>query len=191
MWFSGFFFLILSIIVEVYLWWKLQASLIFLSGRTCTIGGWLNTFLPHCICNVYLCSYFFYKKDKIMTFVIFAPFGLNICRSFFVTLKGFIIGKLVWLYCSDNLQNSKTNMTKNRDKIMNRDISKRKIMISYFFHIAHPSIDSLYHYIHQKVNLIHCVYCICQFWCLVILFNIETPLKQLICIAVISTFSNL
>ncbi len=43
------FFLILSLIVEVYLWWKLQASLIFLSGRTCTIGGWLNTFLPHCI----------------------------------------------------------------------------------------------------------------------------------------------
>ncbi len=49
MWFSGFFFLILSLIVEVYLWWKLQASLIFLSGRTCTIGGWLNTVLPHCI----------------------------------------------------------------------------------------------------------------------------------------------
>ncbi len=49
MWFSGFLFLILSLIVEVYLWWKLQASLIFLSGRTCTIGGWLNTFLPHCI----------------------------------------------------------------------------------------------------------------------------------------------
>ena len=46
MWFSGFFF---SLIVEVYLWCKLQASLIFLSGRTCTIGGWLNTFLPHCI----------------------------------------------------------------------------------------------------------------------------------------------
>ncbi len=49
MWFSGFFFLILSPIVEVYLSWKLQASLIFLSGRTCTIGGWLNTFFPHCI----------------------------------------------------------------------------------------------------------------------------------------------
>ncbi len=48
MWFSVFFFLILSLIVEVYVWWKLQASLIFLSGRTCTIGGWLNTFLPHC-----------------------------------------------------------------------------------------------------------------------------------------------
>ncbi len=44
-----FFFLILSLIVEVYLWWKLQAFLIFLSGRTCTIGGWLNTFLPNCI----------------------------------------------------------------------------------------------------------------------------------------------
>ncbi len=37
---------------------------------------------------------------------------------FFVNLKGFIIGKLVWLYCSDNLQNSKTNMTKNHDKIV-------------------------------------------------------------------------
>ena len=47
--FLDFFYLILSVIVEVYLWWKLQASLIFLSGRTCTIGGWLNTFLPHCI----------------------------------------------------------------------------------------------------------------------------------------------
>ena len=41
-----------SVIVEVYLWWKLQASLIFLSGRTCTIGGWLNTFLPHCKNNL-------------------------------------------------------------------------------------------------------------------------------------------
>ena len=47
--FLDFVFLILSVIVEVYLWWKLPASLIFLSGRTCTIGGWLNTFLPHCI----------------------------------------------------------------------------------------------------------------------------------------------
>ncbi len=62
MWFSGFFFLILSLIVEVYLWWKLQASLIFLSGRTCTIGGWLNTFFPHCICiyiYVYICIYIY------------------------------------------------------------------------------------------------------------------------------------
>ncbi len=47
------FFLILSLIVEVYLWWQLQASLIFLSGRTCTIGGWLNTVLPHCMYNVH------------------------------------------------------------------------------------------------------------------------------------------
>ncbi len=47
--FESLSFLILSLIVEVYLWWKLQASLIFLSGRTCTIGGWLNTFLPHCM----------------------------------------------------------------------------------------------------------------------------------------------
>ena len=34
------------------LWWKISIwyrPLIFLSGRTCTIGGWLNTFLPHCI----------------------------------------------------------------------------------------------------------------------------------------------
>ena len=44
-------FRILSVIVEVYLWWKWHVSLIFLSGRTCTIGGWLNTFLPHCICD--------------------------------------------------------------------------------------------------------------------------------------------
>ena len=29
MWFSGFFPLILSVIVEVYLWWKLQASHLF------------------------------------------------------------------------------------------------------------------------------------------------------------------
>ncbi len=51
------FFLILSLIVEVYLWWKLQASLIFLSGRTCTIGGWLNTFLPHCSWHIISCSW--------------------------------------------------------------------------------------------------------------------------------------
>ncbi len=59
-------FLILSLIVEVYLWWKLQASLIFLSGRTCTIGGWLNTFLPHCI-HIYIFS----SKKKKKTFPVF------------------------------------------------------------------------------------------------------------------------
>ncbi len=58
--FLDFFFLILYLIVEVYLWWKLQASLIFLSGRTCTIGGWLNTFLPHCIYIYNFYNSFFY-----------------------------------------------------------------------------------------------------------------------------------
>ncbi len=60
---------------------------------------------------------------------------------FFVTLKGFvfIIGELVWLYCSDNLQNSKTNMTKNRDKIVNRDISKQNRDI--FFPYRPPLFD--------------------------------------------------
>ncbi len=56
---------------------------------------------------------------------IFTHFDLNICHTFlyFVILKGFvfIIGKLVWLYRSNNFHNSKTNMTKNRDKIVNRD----------------------------------------------------------------------
>ncbi len=61
---------------------------------------------------------------------IFAHFGLNI--FFFVTLKGFIIVKLVWLYCSDNLQNSKTNMTKIRDKTVNRDISNKNGDIIFF-----------------------------------------------------------
>ncbi len=50
------FFFLFCLIVEVYLWWKLQVSLIFLSGRTCTIGGWLNTFLPHCI-YIYIYTY--------------------------------------------------------------------------------------------------------------------------------------
>ncbi len=38
----------------------------------------------------------------------------NIGHSIFVTLKGFIIGKFVWLYCSDNLQNSKTKIGKHK-----------------------------------------------------------------------------
>ena len=48
MWFSGYFFLILSVIVEVSLWWKLQASLIFLSRRNCTIS--IDGF-PYLNCN--------------------------------------------------------------------------------------------------------------------------------------------
>ncbi len=56
---------------------------------------------------------------------------------FFVTLTGFIIGKLVWLYCSDNLQNS---IKPTWQKIVDCDISNKKIVISYFFHIAHPYV---------------------------------------------------
>ncbi len=62
---------------------------------------------------------FIYKnKDKIMTkiCIFFAHFGLNIRHSFlyFVTLKGFvfIIGSILAALLR---QNSKTNMTKNRD----------------------------------------------------------------------------
>ncbi len=61
------------------------------------------------------------------------------------------------LYCSDNLQNSKTNMTKNRDKIVNPESSK-KILILYFFHIAHPYLkvflngcNRTYHNIRQNI----------------------------------------
>ena len=39
-------------------------GLIFLSGRTCTIGGWLNTFLLHCICTN-MTSSVIYAKYKI------------------------------------------------------------------------------------------------------------------------------
>ncbi len=59
------FFFLFCLIVEVYLWWKLQASLIFLSGRTCTIGGWLNTFLPHCMCQFLQLDYFSFKCAKL------------------------------------------------------------------------------------------------------------------------------
>ena len=48
MWFSGF-----SSSHFVCHSWSVPmmtiTGLIFLSGRTCTIGGWLNTFLPHCM----------------------------------------------------------------------------------------------------------------------------------------------
>ncbi len=71
-------------------------------------------------CYINVTNYYYYKYLPFLFF------------PFFVTLKGFIIGKLVWLYCSDNLQNSKTNMTKNRDKIVNRDFSKKKNDIIFF-----------------------------------------------------------
>jgi len=41
----------LFLIVEVYIWWKLQISLIILSKIISTISGWLNTFWPYCISN--------------------------------------------------------------------------------------------------------------------------------------------
>ncbi len=83
-----------------------------------------------CILCVFVMCIFVLIQDKIMTKIfIFTHFGLNICHTFlyFVTLKGFvfIIGKLVWLYCSNSLHNRKTNMTKNRDKIVNRDTPSR------------------------------------------------------------------
>ncbi len=83
MWFSGFFFLILSLIVDVYLWWKLQASLIFLSGRTCTIGGWLNTFFPPLyiyIYILYICIYiylFFFAICRIITANLYFKMGIQ------------------------------------------------------------------------------------------------------------------
>ncbi len=69
---------------------------------------------------IYVTNYYYYK---------YLPFFFH---PLFVNLKGFIIGKLVWLYCSDNLQNTKTSMMKNRNKIVNRDISKRNRDIIFF-----------------------------------------------------------
>ncbi len=49
MWFSGYFFGILSLTVEMYLRWKLQISPFFVSGKTWKIGSVSKTYLPHCI----------------------------------------------------------------------------------------------------------------------------------------------
>ncbi len=64
---------------------------------------------------------FFNNKDKIMTKIfIFAHFGLNINHSFFI----FCYLERICLYNREVSlavllrQNSKTNMTKNRDKIV-------------------------------------------------------------------------
>ncbi len=47
------------------------------------------------------------------------------------------------MYCSDNLQNRKTNMTKNRDKIVNRDISeKNRDMIFLPYRSPLPTRDT-------------------------------------------------
>jgi hypothetical protein len=47
MWFSGF--LRFRLTVEEYLWWKLQTSAYFISGKTCKIGSASNTCSPYCI----------------------------------------------------------------------------------------------------------------------------------------------
>jgi hypothetical protein len=83
MWFSGFYFLILSVIVEVYLWWKLQASLIFLSGRTCTIGSWLNTFLPHCMSRVWAVELRLHFVS-VLTFCLFDYLTEGITTPFYI-----------------------------------------------------------------------------------------------------------
>ncbi len=46
MWFSGLFFFILSLTIEVFLRWKLLISPFFVSGK---LGSLSNTYLPHCI----------------------------------------------------------------------------------------------------------------------------------------------
>ncbi len=49
MWFSGFFFKILFLTVEVYLRWKWQISPFFVSGTIWKISSVSNTYLPHCM----------------------------------------------------------------------------------------------------------------------------------------------
>ncbi len=113
MWFFWIFFLILSLIVEVYLWWKLQASLIFLSGRTCTIGGWLNTFLPHCM--------FF-------PFWFFARFQcLVVCRVIFYLWK--LCRGLIHLCCLSKLKHIWYIQTKNK---LNVEFKKSKYWTGYW-----------------------------------------------------------
>ncbi len=84
-------------------------------------------FVLFVLCLFVMCI--FNNKDKIRIFIYLRSLWPKYLPFFFilhsVTPKGFVFkeGKLVWLYFSDNLQNSKTNMTENRDKIVNRDIS--------------------------------------------------------------------
>ncbi len=59
MWFSRFSFLIPSLIVEVYLQWKLQISPFFVSGETWKIVSVSNTYLAHCNLKAETC--FAYK----------------------------------------------------------------------------------------------------------------------------------
>ncbi len=96
-------FLILSLIVEVYLWWKLQASLIFLSGRTCTIGGWLNTFLPHCI-YIYIFFFFFLNRYPIMVKCL--NIGNNIGKPIYRSISSNRYGTQIKLWLIHTAANS-------------------------------------------------------------------------------------
>ncbi len=69
MWFSGFFFRF-CLTVEGYLWWKLQISSFFVSGKTRKIGSVSNTYLPHCI-------YQRLQKINTKTVLIFGPDGFD------------------------------------------------------------------------------------------------------------------
>ncbi len=70
-----------------------------------------------CICNVYLCSYFLIIMTKIFIFTHFGPkyppFFFIFCDLERLCLYNREISLAILLR-----QNSKTNMTKNRDKIM-------------------------------------------------------------------------
>ncbi len=86
-----------------------------------------------CICNVYLCSYFFITNIKL------ALFGLNIHHSFYICYleRPCLYNREIILVALIR-QNNKTNMTKNRDKIVKSLYKKIIIVILYFCHIAHP-----------------------------------------------------
>ncbi len=122
MWFSGIFFLILSLIVEVYLWWKLQASLIFLSGRTCTIGGWLNTFLPHCTCSIQISTA---SEGSDATFVwTNAPFCIN--QNISVSLSVEEVQTFLSLIAEERIQQELDGAMRNE-----------KALCKYFLHFVY------------------------------------------------------
>ncbi len=83
---------------------------------------------------------FLNNKDKIMSDFYLRPLWPKYILIFsffnsFVTLKGFvfIIGKLVWLLCYFVQQNSKTNNTKNHDKIVIFLKNKNRYMIFFAY----------------------------------------------------------
>ncbi len=68
-----------------------------------------------------------------MSAVLFLFYILLTCKAFLV----FKIGKRFRLYCSDNVQNGKTNVTKTRDKIM---ICPEKFNRNLIFFPYHPPL---------------------------------------------------